>query len=237
MRVAIAADPPTTRSCCPPPRPAAAVCNPPAEWVANSACRSEKSWGSAANTACAYRFQQKRAAGVRVLRSIQDANVSRSHSAAPGAAQGTSKRHPLRHPFEPQLRLREVGARELRQGRHRAGEATAAPGEIEQVVAVGVGGKRHESELGDQRAHAVLARSDPLAAELDGAPTREGVVQHAAADAFARFEHEHVAPGRAQPARRGQAGEARPHDRDIGRDAGGRLLPSGPPSSPMTRSP
>ena len=60
----------------------------------------------------------------------------------------------------------------------------------------------------------MLGRADPLAADLDHVlgPLADRVVESAAADAVARFEHNDVEPGSVDGARRREPREARADD-------------------------
>ena len=61
---------------------------------------------------------------------------------------------------------------------------------------------------------------DERAAELGVVAAAERVVEHAAADAVARLEHDHRAAGLHDLARGGEPGEARADDDDVGGASG-----------------
>ena len=79
------------------------------------------------------------------------------------------------------------------------------------VVAVAVRREELDPELGEQRVQPRLVRRDPLAAELVRLAADLGVPEPAA-DAVARLEDDDVAALRDEPTRRGEPGDAGPHD-------------------------
>ena len=123
---------------------------PPPEWVYASACSSDMSCGSAANTASENTSQKNRALAVRVLRRTQVANVSSSQRSARSAAHGASSGHTLREPVESKLRLTEIDERGLRERRDLAGVPLDPAVEVEHVLAGVVRGEGLEAELGDE---------------------------------------------------------------------------------------
>ena len=85
--------------------------------------------------------------------------------------------------------------------------------ESEDPVTLVVGCEQGDAQLVRQRPDAVLARPDPLPAELHDRAIREGVVEQASADPIARLEHHHRTTRGLKVAGGGQSRQARPdHD-------------------------
>ena len=96
-----------------------------------------------------------------------------------------------------------------------------APGLVDvHVVAVAVGGKELDPELGEQRVQPRVVRRDPLAAELVRLAADLGVPEPAA-DAVARLEDDDVAALRDETRRRREPGDPGADDGDVGLDQAG----------------
>jgi hypothetical protein len=76
-----------------------------------------------------------------------------------------------------------------REPERRVCEAQLPTVELENALAVIVGREQRKVEIVRERAHAMLGRTDPLAAELHHRAIRERVVEQPPADAVASLEH------------------------------------------------
>lgn len=75
-----------------------------------------------------------------------------------------------------------------------------------------------EPKLVRKRVHAMLPTAEPLRAEVDAGAVCERSGVHAPTRPFARLEHDHVATGLLHARCRPQAGQARTHNQNIGRE-------------------
>ena len=114
------------------------------------------------------------------------------------------------------LGLEEVGEGE---GAERRGVAPEpldlALRQLDDAVAVVVGGVPLQAELVDEGVDPVLGRPDPLAADLDG-DAGDLVVQRAPPDPVPGLQHHDGAPRLLEPPTGGQPGDPTPHDHHIG---------------------
>ena len=114
-----------------------------------------------------------------------------------------------------------VGVRALRCGAEwcvvRRVAARGAVSTDVHVLALAEAREQLDFELGEKCVHGRVVRGDPLPAELVRLAADLGVPD-AAADAVARLEHDHLATGCDERARRRQPGDAGTDDCDVGLD-------------------
>src|SRR6478672_5951433 len=102
-----------------------------------------------------------------------------------------------------------------REPERRVRESQLPAVELENALAVIVGREQREAELVRERAHAMLCRTDPLAAELHHRAVGEGVVEQPPADAIPRLEHHDGLTRRLEVTCSRQPGQASAHYDDI----------------------
>jgi hypothetical protein len=109
----------------------------------------------------------------------------------------------------------EVTRVRLGQWRDQTSEVSLGASVVEDLLALGVGLERRHSERARAGEDPVLARSDPLPADLDDLAAADRMVERPAPDPVARFEHDHRVPGLGEVAGGAQPGEARADHDDV----------------------
>lgn len=120
-------------------------------------------------------------------------------------------RHPPGHPLQREDQPAHVEQPERVHPRHVAGVLDAPAAEVEELAAGVVRRVGGDAELRGQLGDVVLARADPLPADLHDLPAAQVVVERPPAHPVARLDHQHLTAALTQPRRRGQPRKPGPH--------------------------